>query len=930
MKEPFNIIPKPALFKLIGLISLLVSLIFLSLDAHAENILQLKDPQQIYHLGPVLEIYEDTEHKFSIDEISSAEQQHLFQPSHSPVPGFGYSRSSFWVKLTLHNKTSITREWILGQFNANTHYIDLYSPEPTGDDFSIKQSGNLRPFSTRDIPNRLILFKLHLEPGQQQTYFINIKNGSSMTIDLRLLNWPGMIHQNQLDNYWHGIILGILLIMMIYNLFLYYSLKDSSYLWLTAFIASVFTYASFYDGFSQILFSNAWAEHSYLGASLSGNLVVISLLKFNNRFLSGASVSPNIILIEKSLLALFTLLTLLSLFISYGTWIKLVIPPMVITIVFIFYRVTHNLLSQETSSKLFASGWYVLLGSLVILLLTRLSWIPSSFITENIFALGVIWLVLFMSLAQADKINQLRRKTQQALDALQSSEQELLVSNTKYQSLFESANDAIFLIKDSVFCECNLKTLELFKCQLDDILGKNIIQFSPAQQANGIASKDMVKLKTDTALAGEAQFFEWQFIAQDGSPFDAEVSLKRIRLADSIYLLALVRCITEKKLIEEQLNRSQKMEAMGKLTGGIAHDYNNMLGVILGFAEILDAQLNDKPKLQEYAQRILQAGKRSQRLTSKLLAFSRHRDSENQQVDLNNLLHDNHQLLARTLTAQIQFKLDLSQEAWPVWIDKSDFEDALFNIAINAMHAMPDGGQLIMQTRNAHLTQQESIPLGIMAKEYVHLVINDTGTGMNNETLEKIFDPFFTTKGDEGTGLGMSQVYGFVTRSGSGIKVDSVSGKGTSVHLYIPRYTGKAPSEQIPNQTSSENTSGSETIMVVDDEPALCCLSEEILSSQGYRVIVAESAEEALDKLTQNKVDLIISDVIMPGMNGFQLARKVRKLYPLIKFQLASGYSENTGYLNDEQDQNLIDCMLHKPFDKEAMLEKVRNHLGNL
>ena len=927
MKGPqFSIAKRPAAL-VIKLLLLLLST--LPLNTYAQQIIQLTDQQQVYQLGPSLEILEDSTNTLGIEQVSSADFRQQFTASTTLVPSFGYSKSSFWVKFTVHNNSSNTRDWILGQFNANTHYIDLYSTKSSNSDFSVKQSGNLRPFSKRDIPNRLILFKLQLEPEQQQTYYININNGSSMTIDLKLLSWQGMIYQNQLDNYWHGIIIGILLIMMIYNLFLYYSLKDSSYIWLIAFIASAFISASFYDGFSQILFSDSWAKYSYLGASLSGNLLVISLLKFNNRFLSTTAATPNIIFIEKSLVSLFALLTLLALFISYGTWITLVIPPMVITIVFILYRVTHSLLTQATSSKLFASGWYVLLSTLVIFLLNRLAWIPSNFITENIFAIGVIWLVLFMSLAQADKINQLRRKTQQALNALQKSEEELLVSNTKYQSLFESANDAIFLIKDDVFCECNLKTLELFDCQLDDILGKNPIQFSPEKQAKGIASKDLARTKTEAALAGEVQFFEWRFITKNGTQFDAEVSLKRIHLGNDTYLLALVRCITEKKLIEEQLNRSQKMEAMGKLTGGIAHDYNNMLGVILGFAEILDAQLHDHPKLQEYAQRILQAGKRSQKLTSKLLAFSRRKDSENQQVDLNSLLQDNQHILAKSLTAKIQLILDLSPETWPAWVDKNDFEDALFNIAINAMHAMPDGGQFIMKTRNIQLTQQQANQLGIIARDYIHLSITDTGIGMDNETLSNIFDPFFTTKGDAGTGLGMSQVYGFVTRSGSGIRVDSELGKGTTIHLYIPRFTGKPKSEHIHNHIPSETATGNETILVVDDEPAICYLSEEILSSQGYHVIIAESAESALDKLTNHNVDLIISDVIMPGMNGFQLAREVRKLYPQIKFQIASGYSENMASMNDDQEQSLIDDMLHKPFDKETLLEKIRKHLGD-
>jgi len=388
--------------------------------------------------------------------------------------------------------------------------------------------------------------------------------------------------------------------------------------------------------------------------------------------------------------------------------------------------------------------------------------------------------------------------------------------------------------------------------------------------------------------------------------------------------------LTYIKQKEEQLRRSQKMDALGKLTGGIAHDFNNILGIILGYSGLLDKGLKEDPKLGKYANQIRHAGERGAKLTKKLLSFSQRQVSEAKTLHLNTLLINSKGLLEKMLTARIQLDLDLEEELWLIYLDVADLEDAIINMSINAMHAMPESGSLILQTRNKHVDSFDANFLGLEAGDYVFLSIKDTGCGMDGKTMERMFDPFYSTKGDKGTGLGLTQVYGFVERCKGTIKVDSVLGRGTEFMFYFPRHYPVADvAEQSDYETDIDMISGEnkghENILMVDDEVALLSLTSESLRSEGYHVLTAESAEDALELLEHEHVDLMISDVIMSNMNGYQLARIVQERYPDIKIQLASGFTDehHIDRVNDRLHRELI----HKPYRLDMLSQRVREML---
>ena len=396
-----------------------------------------------------------------------------------------------------------------------------------------------------------------------------------------------------------------------------------------------------------------------------------------------------------------------------------------------------------------------------------------------------------------------------------------------------------------------------------------------------------------------------------------------------IGVTSIVEDITGRQKHEENQRQTQKMDAIGKLTGGIAHDFNNMLGVILGFSDLLKKSLTrDETKQLSYCEEILNAGERAEKLTRKLLEFSRVTPSSAEAAHINLLLDGMQHMLEKTLTYRIKLIFEVDDDLWMVWLDTARLEDAVLNMCINAMHAMPDGGSLTLGLHNKQLTDFDAHTMDVPPGDYVVLSVTDTGVGMSKEVQEKLFDPFFTTKGTGGTGLGMSQVYGFVQQSGASIRVFSESGFGSKLDIFFPKYIKKEPERSEMNKVGdSDLPSGDETILVVEDEPALLMLTEETLLAFGYTVKCARNAEEAMVILQHETIDLMLSDVIMPGKDGYQLASEVEERYPKVKVQIISGFSEESraSLTNEILHQN----RLQKPVSVEKLLVRIRRMLDD-
>ncbi len=392
---------------------------------------------------------------------------------------------------------------------------------------------------------------------------------------------------------------------------------------------------------------------------------------------------------------------------------------------------------------------------------------------------------------------------------------------------------------------------------------------------------------------------------------------------------ALRNEIAERKQAQEQLFRAQKLQAVGQLTGGIAHDFNNLLGVIVGNLDIASERIGADARLKGPIQAAIVGAEHGAELTKRLLAFSRKQVLQLRRIDLNDSLPDVAKMLERTLGNQIAIRLRPGPGLWPCVTDPVLVEDAILNLAINARDAMPHGGTLTIDTSNEQLDRfYASQEAEVTPGDYVLLAVTDTGTGMAPEVLEHAFEPFFTTKAEnQGTGLGLSMVYGFVKQSKGHIKIYSEVGHGTTVRIYLPRAQPAAQAEAARAPESAGVPRGSETILVVDDNRGMRAVTVNQLADLGYLPMEAENAMEALEALQRNpQIALLFSDVIMPGgMNGYELALEARRRWPDLKILLTSGYASQSTFNipGDFEKPELI----NKPFRMRELAIKLRQIL---
>ncbi len=388
----------------------------------------------------------------------------------------------------------------------------------------------------------------------------------------------------------------------------------------------------------------------------------------------------------------------------------------------------------------------------------------------------------------------------------------------------------------------------------------------------------------------------------------------------------------ERERAEDALRHAQKMEAVGQLTGGIAHDFNNMLTGIIGSLDLMQRYIASgrTDEIGRFTDAAVSSANRAAALTHRLLAFSRRQSLDRKTLNVNELIHSLEDLIRRTKGDPIELTLRLADSVWPVSTDVSQLENALLNLVINARDAMPDGGELLIETANVYLDGNDITTLEpVKAGDYLMLAVSDNGTGMTPSVRSKAFDPFFTTKPiGQGTGLGLSMIYGFAQQTGGHVSLDSLPGQGTCVRLYLPRLYALEPERPVIETTTEAPAAATgETVVVVEDDPAVRMLVMDLLKELGYRAHEAEDAKSALPLLESDlRVDLLVTDVGLPGMNGRQLAEIARQHRPGLKVLFMTGYAqkaaERQGFLEDGMD------MVAKPFSIELLAGKIRTMIS--
>ncbi|SAK56660.1 hybrid sensor histidine kinase/response regulator [Caballeronia ptereochthonis] len=467
----------------------------------------------------------------------------------------------------------------------------------------------------------------------------------------------------------------------------------------------------------------------------------------------------------------------------------------------------------------------------------------------------------------------------------------------------------------------------------EEIIGSHFSRFyTPEDAAAGLPERAL-----DTAAhAGRFESEGWR-VRRDGTRFWAHVIVDAIRdeSGELIGFAKITRDVTEKREAEQlleqtraELFRSQKMEAIGKLTGGVAHDFNNVLQVLRGNLELLQSRCPRDEWMMERVSNAIDAVERGAKLSAQLLAFGRRQALQPVAVNLAAMVRDMDELLRRALGETVKVETVVSGGLWNAFVDTHQLENVVLNLAINARDAMPDGGKLTLEIANAMLDDSyvrslSDVPPG----QYVMLGVTDTGTGMSPEVIERAFEPFFTTKAEgEGTGLGLSMAYGFVKQSGGHIRIYSEVGHGTTVRIYLPRSLADAY-EPAP-RWNSPMTGGSETVLVVEDDKKVQATVIEMLAELGYSVLKADNAEQALAVLSSGvHIDLLFTDVVMPGsLKSPEMARRAVQIQPHIHVLFTSGYTQNAIVHGGRLDPGVQ--LLSKPYSREELAFKIRRVLG--
>jgi len=510
-------------------------------------------------------------------------------------------------------------------------------------------------------------------------------------------------------------------------------------------------------------------------------------------------------------------------------------------------------------------------------------------------------------------------------------EEALRKSEEKYRTLVESIEEGLGNIDEKEnFIFANGAAAKIFGyAKKEELIGKNLREFTTPEEFKRILEQ------TSLRRAGKSSRYELGIIRKDGEPRIITVTASPVIGNDGRFrgTFGIFRDITERKRAEEeraklesQLRQAQKMEAIGTLASGIAHDFNNLLGGILGYSSLLLGKLPTEDANRKYVELIEKASNRAAELTNRLLGFARRGKYEVKPVDVNRLINEVVQLLSASINKKIKIRTNLCGENPFTNGDPNQLEQILMNLCVNAQDAMPGGGELSICSQVVHLDEKfVSKHMGATQGEYVRLSISDTGMGMDEETRAKIFDPFFTTKEQgRGTGLGLSMVYGIVKNHGGYVSCHSRLGKGTTFDVYLPLTQGVLSQ---PRKGRVEPVSGSESILVVDDEEILRDLMKDILEGLGYGVMLASDGREAVDVYREHKggIDLVIVDMVMPKMGGRETYQELRRINPGVKALLASGYSKDTAA------QQILDLgvkdFLHKPFSLEEIAHKVREVL---
>lgn len=889
----------------------------------AQQQVQLTDSQEKYPLGPHMDILEDSERILTIQDVISPAFNSRFRPCKKKIPNFGFTRSVYWIRFAVKNTASTRSPWVLELLKPTMSYVDLFQLSADGKILVKKKTGTMRPLETRDHKHYHLLFLLMFPKEQTHTIYLRFDNQGSMTIPLTLWSMTAFMKSTQSEYILVGVFIGILLIMIGFNLFLLFSLKDNSYLYYTLTIVTILLFSLSVKGIAQIyLWPNLlwWNQISLL---IFAGLMVITLIKFTDTFLLAEKHAPVLHRVANIYSIAIGVISFLPLFIAYRTivfhfvMVGTIAPVLIILLTLAAYKGGF-----QPARNFFLSMAFLAIAGMIFLLV-RLGLLPSTTLTENGFYFGVILFLLLMSLALTDRIKVMRTETERAIHALKSSEE-------RFRVLVETTNDFIWETDPAgTYTYVSPKVKDLLGYEQEEMVGKKSIQFMPPEEAARVAEIYQRAVTEKAPIVGLVNVNlrkdgKEVILDTNGVPFYNDKG-------DIMGYKGIDRDITQRKKNEEdarklqaRVQHAQKLESLGILAGGIAHDFNNLLMGVLGNASLAQRNVGNKTEAGKYIAKVEKIAQQAAELTNQLLAYSGKGKFQVQAANLSRVVEEITQLLKVSISKKVTLRYDFTPSLPEIEADVAQLNQVIMNLVVNASEAMGEeagvvsirtGVRTIDDSYLAETFIDEDLPSG----DYVSLEVSDNGSGMDEETQKKIFDPFFTTK-FRGHGLGLAAVLGIVRGHKGTIKVYSEPGKGTTIKVLFPVLTGGKKDKKCEQEARSSGLAG-KTVLIVDDEETVRDVVSAMLKANQIKVKTAVNGKEGVNyfKRHADEISMVLLDATMPEMSGEEAFRELRKINPDIKVVLTSGYNEQdvTSYFVGKG----LAGFVQKPFTQEELLK---------
>ena len=893
-------------------------------------------------LQPYIQILTDPDHSLSINDLIKGEAKNNFKPVSVVGNSFGFSKAAYWVRFTVHFDKTLNDTILLQLEYPQIDNVRLFVPDGRGG-FSERITGDMLPFSSREINHRSYLFQLPEHKGESRTYYMRLYTEGSMQIALSLWIPSAFIEHVDVTNLMLGGYFGTMLLLLLAAFISYLKIRDRLFLFYAAYLSSFLLFLLSLHGFSyQHLWPDSPLFAGRVTSVLMGFAIVFGLIFCGSFLQVWEGKHPRIKLVFNALIVSGIIGLLMSLFGSYATAVQFSTFAGLLTPLVILIAAISSLIKGYKPARYFLVAFFILLLGVFVATLLEFGFMPRSFVTVYAMQIGSLFEIILLGYALMDRIDLLRDEKEQALEkastdlshlnnGLKARTKQLLESEVQLRTLIKTLPDIVWWKDpDGVYMGCNPKFERFYGAKQVDIVGKTDYDFVDSKLADFFREKDRAVI-----AAGEPSVNEEDItFADDGHVELLETTKVPMFSPDGklIGVLGVGRNITERRRSEQVLLNTQKMEAVGQLTGGIAHDFNNILAIIIGNLSMLKRELVADDKTSKRIETIQKSAQRAADLTRQLLSFSRSKADQQVVSDINQVLNDMDSLIVHSFTPAIEVKYEFASDLWRTEIDPGDFQDAVINLIINARDAMSGSGQLILQTSNCTLDEKVCILRPeLEAGDYVQLAVTDTGEGISSAQQSHIFEPFYTTKEQgKGTGLGLAMVFGFIKRAGGCISVESEVGAGTNIRLYLPKCCGEMQIKEVAeSDVMAEQHRGRETILVVDDEEALLVLARDVLEELDYRVLTAINGKQALKVLAKEpEIALLLSDVLMPGgINGYELVESAMESYPDLKVLLASGYTSKSEI--DKSQARFSANMLTKPYNLSELAMRVRQLLDS-